>query len=69
MSVASALRANGRSVDLILEQKKMKWAFKHAERTGAERLVLVMPNEWEEGKVRIKNLFTGEETDVDIDSL
>jgi histidyl-tRNA synthetase len=69
MSVASALRANGRSVDLILEQKKMKWAFKHAERTGAERLVLVMPNEWEEGKVRIKNLFTGEETDVDIESL
>jgi histidyl-tRNA synthetase len=69
MSVASALRANGRSVDLILEQKKMKWTFKHAERTGAERLVLVMPNEWEEGKVRIKNLFTGEETDVDIDSL
>jgi len=47
----------------------MKWAFKHAERTGAERLVLVMPNEWEEGKVRIKNLFTGEETDVDIESL
>jgi histidyl-tRNA synthetase len=69
MSVASALRANGRSVDLILEQKKMKWAFKHAERTGAERLVLVMPNEWEEGKVRIKNLFTSEETDVDIESL
>ena len=69
MSVASALRANGRSVDLILEPKKMKWAFKHAERTGAERLVLVMPNEWEEGKVRIKNLDSGEESDVAIGDL
>jgi histidyl-tRNA synthetase len=69
MSVASALRANGRSVDLILEPKKMKWTFKHAERTGAERLVLVMPNEWEEGKVRIKNLDSGEESDVAIGDL
>jgi histidyl-tRNA synthetase len=47
----------------------MKWAFKHAERTGAERLVLVMPNEWEEGKVRIKNLDSGEESDVAIGDL
>jgi histidyl-tRNA synthetase len=47
----------------------MKWTFKHAERTGAERLVLVMPNEWEEGKVRIKNLDSGEESDVAIGDL
>ena len=69
MSVASSLRNTGRSVDLVLEEKRLKWAFKHAERTGAERLVMVMPDEWEEGKVRIKNLESGEEIEVSIDLL
>ena len=69
MSVASSLRNTGRSVDLVLEEKRLKWAFKHAERTGAERLVMVMPDEWEEGKVEIKNLESGEEIEVSIDLL
>ena len=64
MQVASALRANGRSVDLVLEDKRMKWVFKHAERCGASRLVMVMPDEWSAGKVRIKDLGTGEESTV-----
>ena len=34
MEVSSKLRASGRTVDLVLEPKKMKWVFKHAERTG-----------------------------------
>ena len=69
MAVASKLREGGRSVDLVLESKKMKWIFKHAERTGAERLVMIMPEEWASGKVRIKNLETGEESDVEFGSL
>ena len=67
--VASSLRARGRSVDLVLENKRLKWAFKHAERSGAQRLVMVMPDEWKDGKVRIKDLETGEETNVDVESL
>ena len=69
MKVASALRSNGRSVDLVLEDKRMKWVFKHAERVGAGRLVLVMPEEWGDGKVRIKDLESGEEADVLFDEL
>ena len=69
MRVASSLRSTGRSVDLVLEDKRLKWAFKHAERSGAQRLVMVMPDEWKDGKVRIKDLETGEETNVDIESL
>ncbi|MCH1591870.1 MAG: histidine--tRNA ligase [Candidatus Thalassarchaeaceae archaeon] len=69
MAVATKLREGGRSVDLVLESKKMKWIFKHAERTGAERLVMIMPEEWASGKVRIKNLETGEESDVEFGSL
>jgi histidyl-tRNA synthetase len=67
--VAAALRDTGRTVDLILEDKKLKWAFKHAERIGADRLVMVMPEEWKSGKVRIKDLESGEETDVSIEEL
>ena len=69
MAVASRLRASGRAVDLVLDDKRMKWAFRHAERTGAQRLVMVMPEEWQAGKVRIKNLETGEESDFDAESL
>ena len=69
VTVAAALRDIGRTVDLVLEDKKLKWAFKHAERTGADRLVMVMPEEWKSGKVRIKDLESGEEKDVSIEEL
>ena len=69
MQVAAKLRSAGRTVDLVLEDKKMKWVFKHAERCGATRLVMVMPDEWAEGKVRIKDLDTGEESTVAMEDL
>ena len=69
MQVAAKLRSAGRSVDLVLEDKKMKWVFKHAERCGATRLVMVMPDEWAEDKVRIKDLDTGEESTVAMEDL
>ena len=67
--VASALRSEGRRVDMVLEDKKMKWVFRHSERIGAERLVMVMPEEWSKGMVRVKYLETGEEREVEFDSL
>ena len=69
MQVAAKLRSAGRTVDLVLEEKKIKWVFKHAERCGATRLVMVMPDEWAEGKVRIKYLETGEESTVAMEDL
>ena len=58
MSVAAALRSGGSTADLVLEDKKMKWVFKHAERIGADRLVMVMPDEWSKGNVKVKDLST-----------
>lgn len=69
MRVASSLRSSGRSADLVLEDKKMKWVFKHAERIGAERLVMVMPDEWSNGNVKVKQLSTGEESEVPFEGL
>jgi histidyl-tRNA synthetase len=65
MGIAARLRASGRSVDLVIEDgKKPKWAFKHAERCGASRVVLLGEKEWEQGVVRVKDLATREEVDV-----
>lgn len=69
MQVANRLRQQGRSVDLILEDRKLKWAFKHADSRGAGRLVLLAPDEWAAGKVRTKDLRTGEERDLPVEGI
>ena len=69
MKVANQLRSKGRRVDLVLEDKRMKWVFKHADRIAADRLVMVMPDEWANGIVKIKELSTGEESEVSFEEL
>lgn len=69
MEVAARLRRRGRCVDLILEDRKMKWAFRHADAVGADRLVLLAPDEWSRGLVRIRDLHSGEERDVSVDGV
>ncbi|KAK9842157.1 hypothetical protein WJX84_008944 [Apatococcus fuscideae] len=68
--IAQQLRKKGRRVDLVLEGgRRMKWAFKHAERINAQQLVLVGQEEWAEGKVRVKNLGTREQEDMSVEAL
>ena len=69
VKVASSLRSSDRTVDLVLEDKKIKWAFKHAERTGARRLVLIAPDEWSRKMVKVKDLETGEESEVSLEDI
>ena len=69
VKVASALRSSDRLVDLVLDDKKMKWAFKHAERIGATRIVLVGKEEWSRQKIKIKDLETGEATELSLEDL
>jgi histidyl-tRNA synthetase len=64
MRIAAGLRERGRSVDLILEDRKMKWAYRHADLVGASRIVLLAPDEWAAGRVRVKELKTGAERDL-----
>ena len=66
VKVAASLRDSNRTVDLVLEDKKMKWVFKHAERIGAKRLVLVAPDEWTRKKIKVKDLETGEESEISL---
>ena len=67
--VAASLRLSDRTVDLVLEDKKIKWAFKHAERTGAKRLVLLAPDEWSLKMIKVKDLETGEEKELSLNDL
>mmetsp|Transcript_26853 Transcript_26853/g.56701 ORF Transcript_26853/g.56701 Transcript_26853/m.56701 type:complete len:509 (+) Transcript_26853:156-1682(+) len=69
VEVASKLRAEGQTVDLILEKKKTKWVFKHASRNEAKYCVIVAGNEYENGEVSIKDLSIGEQKAVKIDAL
>jgi len=67
--IAAMLRKSGRSVDLVLESKKAKWAFKHADRAGAGRMILVAPDEWARGVVKVKDLATGEQREARLEQL
>ncbi len=69
MQIAARLRAQGRAVELILEDKRLKWAFRRADNVGAARLVLLAPDEWSAGNVRVKDLSSGDERDVPVEEL
>lgn len=66
VSVASDLRRSGVSVDLVLEEKKPKWLFKQAERVGASYVVLMGQDEVSKNVVQVKELETGEQSEVAI---
>ncbi len=58
------LRAQGLAAETPYTPVKLGKAFKLAEAAGARRIVLVGPEEWVKGEVRVKELATGEETNV-----
>lgn len=68
-SVATMLRGKGQSVDLVLENKPLKWVFKRAARINARRLILVGNSEWERGTVGVKILSTGEQYEIKVDEI
>lgn len=62
-------RRSGASVDVVLEPKKPKWAFKHADRRNAKAAVMLAPSEWAEGRLVAKDLKTGDQADVAVGEL
>jgi len=72
--VASALRASGKTVNLMLQKKDAKSSFSFADRAGASRCAFVAPAEWGDAKtslkdrrVRIKDLTNADMTDKGVD--
>eukprot|EP00980_Cylindrotheca_fusiformis_P018770 scaffold6254_cov217-Cylindrotheca_fusiformis.AAC.2 len=69
LNVASSLREAGQKVDLIMEKKKTKWVFKHADRIGAKYCAIIGNQEFENGEVSIKDLLGGEQNTVSMEGL
>lgn len=69
VQVATTLREAGQSVDLILEAKKTKWVFKHADRLGAKYCAIIGSEEYANGQVAIKDLEAGEQKNVALTDL
>jgi histidyl-tRNA synthetase len=57
---ARGLRREGRAVELALGER-LKRALRHADRSGAERLHMIGPEEVERGVVRVRDLRSGSE--------
>ncbi len=69
VAIATKLRKSGQSVDVVLEKKKTKWVFKHADRIKSRYVVIIAPDEHANGEVSIKDLENGEQTKVKIEDL
>lgn len=69
IAIATKLRKAGQNVDVVLENKKTKWVFKHSDRIKSRYVIVVAPKENENGEVSIKDLSIGEQTTVKIDDL
>ena len=64
VGVAQRLRAGGRAVELVLGHPKAKRVFADADRSGAARVWVLGPDEVAAGRVRVKELASGEQRDV-----
>merc|ERR1712087_548461 len=69
VAAAADLRAAGIPVDLVLEAKKTKWVFKHADRLQASFVAIIGSAEVEKGTVRLKYLVDGSQEDVPVAEL
>jgi histidyl-tRNA synthetase len=61
--LATRLRAQGRSVELVLGGKKLKRALADADRSGARRVYLLGPDEVARGAAQVRDLSTGEQAE------
>ena len=67
--VVAKLRSEGVRADTPYAAPRVARALKAAEAAGAARVVLVGPDEWEDGSVKVKDMASGRETVVRFDDL
>jgi histidyl-tRNA synthetase len=67
--LAGRLRRAGHSIELVLGQMKLRRVLQDADRAGAERVYLIGPDEAARGEAKVRNLRTGEERALPLESL
>ena len=66
-SLISALREDGFYAEYDLVGRSLKAQMKYADKIGAKFVIVLGDNELEEKKVRVKNMTTGEQTELALD--
>ncbi|MDH5760231.1 MAG: histidine--tRNA ligase [Gemmatimonadota bacterium] len=69
LSLAHALREQGRSVAYSFKGQSVRKQFKAAEQEGAAQVVVVGPDEWARGVVMVRDMSTGAEREVPVGDL
>ena len=64
VALGGELRDAGFSVEVYPEAKKLRNQFKYAERRGHRLIIIVGPDEWAAGTAQIRDLATGDSSEV-----
>lgn len=62
--IVQQLRKQGFRSDVVLSARRLKGSLREAARLGAKRAVLLLPDEWEQGLLVLRDLDSGEEERV-----
>lgn len=66
--LAAAYRDSGYMAEFDLMQRSLKAQMKYADKIGAKFVVVIGDNELESGCAKLKNMETGEQSDISLDS-
>ena len=69
LTISSALRAKGKKVEIAFGDRALKGAMKGADKSGAMHVIVLGDSEISSGTVLLKEMKSGAETSVKIDSL
>ena len=69
LTIASSLRAHGKTVEIAFGDRALKGAMKGADKSGATRVVVLGESEISSGTVELKEMKSGHTSSVKIDSL
>jgi histidyl-tRNA synthetase len=69
LMIASALRANGKTVEIAFGDRALKGAMKGADKSGAKHVIVLGESEISSGTVELKEMKSGHTSSVKIDSL
>jgi histidyl-tRNA synthetase len=69
LTIATSLRARGKRVEIAFGDRALKGAMKGADKSGAMHVIVLGESEISSGMVELKEMKSGSETSVKIDSL
>ena len=69
IEVANVLRNNGINTEIYLNNKKLKAKFKYADKLEIPYVIVIGEDEIERRLVKLKDMKTGEEKEINLDNL